>query len=142
MKFALLLFTVSYLLLSGCTTGYPLKSVDYNDLFTDGNSKIWIIDRMIVNEINVAEHNVWAKEALIFHENGLVDYIPLKGIGHKQPRKAKYYLDSESREMTIDFKGEIWFFEITKLDEREVIMKSVKGSDRKFTLVLTPLPPL
>lgn len=138
----ILVFTLSLLLLGGCTSGYPLKSVDYNDLFTDGNAKVWVIDRMIVNKINIAGHDVWSKEALIFHDNGHVDYIPLKGIGHKTPKKAKYYLDSESREMTIDFKDEIWFFDITKMEEREIIMKSVKGSDRKFTLVLIPLPEL
>lgn len=129
-------------ILSACTTGYPLKSVDYNDLFTDGNSKVWLVNKMLVGDVDVAEHILWNKSVLIFHNSGTVDYISLKAMGQKAPRKGKFYLDSDDRVLNVEFKGESWWFDIPVLEENKIILKPKKKSDVKFKLELIPLPQL
>lgn len=125
-----------------CTSSYPLKSVDYNDLFTDGNSKVWVIDKQWVNNVNIAPHEKWAKDVMIFHENGTVDCISLKAMGHKAPTKGVYYLDSEKREISLEFKKERWVFHLPSLQENRIFMKPIKDSDVQFKLELIPLPEL
>lgn len=130
------------ILLASCTSNYPLKSVDYNDLFTDGNSKIWVIDKQWVNDVNIAPHDKWSKDVMIFHENGTVDCISLKAMGHKVPKKAIYYLDSEKREISLEFKKERWVFSLPTLQEKRILMEPKKSSNARFKLELVPLPEL
>ncbi len=137
-----LYFVVLAIVLYSCTTGYPLKSVTYDDLFTDGTSKVWVINKQFVDDVDVAQFDLNSKEVLIFHDNGKVDYISLKAMGYKRPQKAKFYLDSELKEMTIEFNDKNWHFKLTKLEENRIIMKRMKGSDAKFNLELIPLPEL
>lgn len=141
MKSSLFLITLCISLYS-CTTGYPLKPVTYEDLFTDGTSKVWVINKQFVDDIDVAQFDLNSKEVLIFHDNGKVDYISLKAIGYKRPQKAKFYLDSELKQITIEFPDKSWQFKLTKLEEDRIIMKKMKGSDARFNLELIPLPEL
>lgn len=141
MRFVLIISGV-LLFLNSCTTGYALKSVDYNELLTDGNSKVWLIDKMIIKGVNISQHNTQSKEVLIFHRNGVVDYLPLKAIGDKTPFKADYFLDSEKRLLTLYFSEETWEFDITTLKESRIVLTSTKKSDSQLTLELVPLPEL
>lgn len=141
MRFGLL-FLGSFLIMNACTTGYPLKSVDYNDLFTDESSKVWVVNRFVVEGVDVAQYDTWSKDALIFHNNGTVDYISLKAIGNKAPKKAKFYLDSESKEITIDFKDQIWMCDLTSIQANKIVMKTTSRSDAQFTMEIVPLPEL
>lgn len=133
-------------ILSSCTGGYPLKSVDYNDLFTDGNSKVWVINKMVVKGVDVAPHGPWNKEALVFHQNGTVQYIPLKGIGHVLPIRGTFYLDSQNKHLEIEFgsgkKRQSWYFDLSRLERDKIRMKASKDSDVQFLLELTPFPEL
>lgn len=136
---------ISFLLLAtfiGCTTGYPLKSVDYNDLFCDGNSKVWVVDKMIVNRVNTAQEPVEKKDLFIFHESGVLDFLPMKALGNEAPRKGRYYLDSDKRELSITFDREEWLFELPVLEEDRVLMKPAKRGNAPYTIELIPLPEL
>ena len=136
---AVLIFII---VITGCTSNYPLKSVDYNDLFTSGNSKVWVIDRMIVNKVNIAQHLLKNKEALIFHESGVVDYIPVKAIGEKKPTKGRYYLDSDKRTLSLTFDDDEWLFKLPVLEENRIVLKPKKKGSAPFTAELVPLPEL
>lgn len=125
-----------------CTSNYPLKSVDYNELFTSGNSKVWVIDKMLVNDINVAQKPLQNKEVLIFHESGVVDYIALKALGEKSPEKGRYYLDSDKRTLSVSFEEKKWFFKLPVLEEDKIILEPQKKGSAPFKAVLVPLPEL
>lgn len=130
------------LLLSACTSNYPLKSVDYNDLISCGNSKVWVMNKMTVNNVNVAPHDLGNKDVLIFHVSGVVDYLPLKAIGERDPRKGRYYLDSDKRTLSITFDHETWLFKLSVLEEDKIVMKPNKKGSAPFTAELIPLPEL
>jgi len=130
------------LCLSGCTSNYPLKSVDYTDLFCDGNSKVWIVNKAIVKKVNVAPFDLVNKEVMVFHESGTLDFILFKRFGREEPKKGRYYLDSDKRIMSIVFKNEEWVFKLSVLEEDRVVMRPLKKGKAPFTLELIPLPEL
>ena len=129
-------------LITACTSSYPLKSVDYSDLFCDGNSKVWVINKMIVNKTNIAPHNIGAKELFIFHSSGTINYLPMKALGSVKPEKGRYYLDSDEREMYITFDKKEWIFDLPVLEENRIIMRPKKEGKAPFSLELIPLPEL
>jgi len=69
------------LILSSCSSQVSLKDVDYNNLLNDHNSKVWLIDKQVVNNIDIANGHDWNKELMIFHETGKVEIIPMKALG-------------------------------------------------------------
>lgn len=127
---------------TACTSSYPLKSVDYSDLFCDGNSKVWVINKMIVKKRNVAPHRIEAKELFIFHASGTINYVPMKALGSQDPQKGRFYLDSDAREMYLTFDKKEWVFDLPVLEEDRVIMRPKKGGKAPFSLELIPLPEL
>ncbi|PWL27053.1 MAG: hypothetical protein DCO96_11985 [Fluviicola sp. XM-24bin1] len=148
MRFSFLALTLTGSLaltiaLSSCTSNYPLKSVDYSDLFCDGNSKVWLVDKMIVNDVDVTRTGLRNKEVFIFHDNGVIDRLPLHAMGQNDPKKARYYLDSDKKTMSITFrKQEEWMFKLSVLEEERIIMRPLKKGSAPFTLELIPLPEL
>ncbi|MDB2657288.1 hypothetical protein N9Y60_04455 [Crocinitomicaceae bacterium] len=138
----LTLFLAITLLSGGCTSNYPLKSVNYDDLFCDGNSKVWVINKMIVNDIDVSQSNLTNKEVFIFHESGVLDYVPLKVLGSASPKKGRYYLDSDKRTLSIVFHDKEWFFMLSVLEDDRIVMRPYKKGRAPFTLELIPLPEL
>lgn len=130
------------LVLTACTSNYPLKSVDYNELFSNGNSKVWVINKMIVNDIDVAQAGLRNKEIFVFHDSGVLDYLPLRVIGQKEPKKGRFYLDSDKRIMSINFKKQEWRFKMSVLEDDRIVMRPLKKGSAPFTVELIPLPEL
>lgn len=137
-----ILSTFCCLLLVGCTSNYALKSVDYNELFTDGNSKVWVINKMIVNNVNVSRHGLKNKEIFIFHESGTIDYLALKAIGLDGANKGRFYLDSDQRLLSITIDKKEWRFKLSVLEEDRIVMRPEKKGSAPFTLELVPIPEL
>ncbi len=142
MRFFLLSVISVALILGGCTSNYPLKSVDYSDLFCDGNSKVWVINKKVINDVDVSQSRLRNKEVFIFHHTGVLDYLPLRVMGQNEPKKGRYYLDSDKRTMSISFKGKEWLFKLSVLEENRIVMRPLKKGKAPFTLELIPLPEL
>jgi len=137
----LLRFSV-FILCVGCTSGVSLKSVDYNVLFHDSNSKVWMINKIVEKGINMAPAGNWNKDLIVFHSNGNVNLLPMKAMGHAAPRKGEYYLNSENRTMEIEFKDAHWDMDLSYITEDSVLMTSARKSDVNFSIQLVPLPEL
>jgi hypothetical protein len=114
--------------------------VDYNDLFCDGNSKVWLINKMTVKGVNVVQQAHQKKELLVFHESGVVDYVSIQGLQGNTPKKGQYYLDSDKRELSITFEDEEWNFYLPLLKEDRVKMRPRKRGEAPFTLEIIPFP--
>jgi hypothetical protein len=124
-----------------CTTGISLVSVDYGSLFNDSNSKVWLVNKHVVDNANITPIKLYDKEIMIFHNNGVVDCIALKDITRKKTRKGQYVLDSENRTMKIEFKNDqIWDLDLSYITEDSILMEPTKSSDINITVQLKPLP--
>jgi hypothetical protein len=82
------------------------------------------------------------KEVFIFHESGVLDYIPLKVLGSEPPKKGRFYLDSDKRTLSIVIKNKEWLFKLSVLEDDRIVMRPYKKGRAPFTLELIPLPEL
>lgn len=131
------------ILLVSCTTGVQLESVDYTSLFTDGNSKVWIINKMIVGEADIAPIKDEGKDLLIFYQNGNCDLIPMKDLTRKPARKGMFTLDSKKRLLRIDFADKnSWNFDIPHIAEDSVLLNAKENSKTPFSIQIKPFPEL
>jgi len=128
--------------LSSCVSGVEMKSVHYEYLLNDGNSKVWMIDQMIVGNTNVSAYQAHEKELLIFFQNGRFQYIPVKELGHKTGLVGNYFLDSEEKELKLYFKEDIWQFKMEEISEDSIYLVPLKESDANFSMQLVPLKEL
>lgn len=131
------------MILSACTTGVDLQSVDYTSLFTDSNSKVWIINKVIIQDANISPVKNENKEIIIFYNNGHCDLIPMKDLTRKPVRKGTFILDSKKREITIDFKDDkFWDFNIPYITEDSVLLNAKENSKTPFSIQIKPFPEL
>lgn len=130
-------------ILSACTTGVSLESVDYNYLFNDNNSKVWLVNKVLVDNAVVSPANTADKDIMVFHTSLYVDYIPLKDLTRKPPAKGDYRLNSKEKTLNIEFSnGDNWMFNLVYLTEDSILMEPAKGSDFKMSIQLKPFPEL
>lgn len=131
------------LVFSACTTGIELESVDYTTLFTDSNSKVWIVNKMLLQDANIAPIINEGKDILVFHQNGHCDLIPMKDLTRKPVRKGVFIIDSKKRLMAIDFDDKKqWRFEIPYITEDSVLLNATKKSEIPYSIQIKPFPEL
>jgi hypothetical protein len=133
---------IALLILSGCTSGIPLKSVDYSHVLSDENSKVWVIEKEIVNGVNISSGLTSQKDLIIFHNSGRVQIIAMKALGHTRPKSGYYHLNSQEMNLGISFKHEEWNMELVYVTEDSVYFKPKSNSDYKHELQIKPLPEL
>ena len=137
-----LIFVIA-IIFSSCTTGIELESVDYTSLFTDSNSKVWLVNKMLLQDANISPVKNENKDILIFHHNGHCDLISMKDLTRKPVRKGVFFLDSKKRLLTIDFEDKKqWIFDIPYITEDSVLLNARKSSDIPFSIQLKPFPEL
>ena len=130
------------LVLSSCTSNLEMKNVHYDYLINDGNSKVWMIDQMVVNKTDISAQRDEEKELLIFYKSNRVQYIPLKELGHKAGKVGDYILSSQEKELTLFFKESKWKFKLAEIAEDSIYLTPMKGSGVNFSLQLVPLKEL
>ena len=137
----LFLFVFVAVLIS-CSTGVELKPVDLGTLFHDGNSKVWLVDKVIIDRQNFAPKQAADKDAFIFYSTSKCSFQPLKTMGDFSSKSGEFSVYSNEKLLTVYFKKEVWEFKLTSLSDNKIVLKPTKKSDLKYTLVLIPLPEL
>ena len=78
------------LLTTSCSSGVELKGVNYGSLFHDGNSKVWMIDKVLIGKKDFSPPERRNKDIIIFFENGKCQFQPIHTLGDIQGRKGEY----------------------------------------------------
>lgn len=131
------------LYLSSCTTGVNLRYVDLDSTFHDNNSKVWVVNKLIIKEMNIAPDNDYQKDVIVFYENGVVCITPMKKIGHESPRRGRYEIDSQEKTMYIDFQDkEKWIIDIQYVTQDSMYLIRTNDDDSPIGIQLKPLPQL
>lgn len=136
------LLLISPLLLFGCTNGIDLNEIFYDSLLHDDNSKVWVVNQLVVDGVNMANPNDNYKDVIVFHSNKNVNMIPMKGLGDSVPKRGRYLLDSKNREMIIEFDDAEWALDIDYIYEDSIYFTPKKGKNPYFELQLIPFPEL
>ena len=139
MRGAALLFLV---ILGSCSAGVDMRPVKFDNLFNDGNSKVWMINKMIVNKANVTSSEDHKKELLIFYINGNVQYLPMQDLGEQHGQVGSYILHSDDKKITLYFDEATWEFELIEIEEDSVYMAPTDNSEVQFSIQIVPLPPI
>lgn len=131
-----------FLFLFSCTNGISLQSVDYSGLLNDGNSKVWLISRESTTDVDITEPIVSRRRIIIFHDDGTINVIPMNSIGQTSPMRGTYYMSSEEKQLTIDFKEESWILKADYITEDSIAFKATNASEIKLDIVLKSFPKL
>ncbi len=135
-------FILFLLLIVGCTDAIPLQGINYNTLLTDDNSKVWLINKQTVNQINIANGHNWNKDLMIFYDSGKVEIIPMKALGKASPKSGHFLLDSDRKRLEISFPDEEWIMDLSYITEDSVFMSSAANSDSDFSIQIIPFQEL
>ena len=129
--------------ITSCTMGLNLKNVDLGSTIHDNNSKVWMVNKVVIKDINTAPSNDYQKDVMIFYESGIVNVSPLRKLGDDSPRRGKYYLNSQKRYMTIEFDDkEIWEVDIDYATQDSIYLIRTNDEDGPIGIQIIPLPAL
>jgi hypothetical protein len=138
-------FILNFLLIlcfSSCTSSVDLQTVNLGPLFHDSNSKVWVIDQIISQGHDLAQHEKMNKDLLVFYENGKCLYQSMRTLGEMNGMKGEYMLDSKAKTLLLIFPKEKWDFVITYISEDLIELTSSKASSVKIKMVIVPFPEL
>ena len=133
-----LLIVVWMLIASSCTVGIDFNNVNYNNLFHDDNSKVWLINKVIFEEAVISSTNYLNKDVIIFHKNGVCDLVPFVDLSIGMSRKGEYTIDSENKLLKIEFPNENWAYNMTVISEDSISLSPTKESSIQLGLQLKP----
>ena len=126
-----------------CTTGVRLKQNDFNQLFHDGDSKLWMVSSIVFNNIDYALKNK-KKNFFTFFDSGICYYQTYNKRTKNLIKSANYKIDDFGKKMNIQFQknNEIWNFDIKSKSIDKIELISNNESDVQMSLTLIPFPEL
>lgn len=131
------------LILLGCESSYNFKNVNYTYLFDDNSSKVWLVDRVIQNNIIISQFYNLDKDVLIFHHNGQYQFSNLKSFGRKKISTGDFNVNSEKLELTLTLDSLELKYNLIHLSEDSILMNRIKQKNLpEQQLKLIPLPVL
>ncbi len=134
-----LLFFIG-LLLSSCATGVPTEKIDFTYAFCDGNSKVWMLQKVRNGDVIIEENLDFGGEFLIFYLTGKVLKGNLKEISEQKGKIGTYSIDNDNSYLTIEFPSENWDFYFEFSYEDRLVLYPTTKSDIVQTLELVPFP--
>ena len=132
----------SALFLVSCHAGIDFKSVDHDSLLNDQSSKIWMVDKMIVNNRSVGPYKNMDKDVIVFYDSGNFRYASLKKLAEEKAKTGYYRMDSRNGTLTLDFEKEMWEFDLGYVEPDSIYLIPSEESIAKFSIKLIPLPEL
>lgn len=139
MKVAFLVLTV---LIVSCSSNADLIAVNKHALLTDNNSKVWLVDKVIVGTKNFAPLINSQKDILIFYDNGHCAYQNISRLGDYPAKKGDFSLYADDSSLFLHFQNETWRFRYQQLSEDTISLLPEKNSDLNYQLILVPFPEL
>jgi hypothetical protein len=130
------------LILSACATGVPTDKIDFTYAFCDGNSKVWMLQKVKSGAVLIKENLDLGGEFLIFYLSGKVVKGKLKDLSSNKGTIGSYTLDNENGFVTIEFPNEKWTYLFEFSYEDRMILSPTIESDLTYTLELVPFPEL
>jgi hypothetical protein len=128
------------LFISACSSNAELIAVNKRSILTDNNSKIWMVDQVIIGNRNFAPKLNTEKDVIIFYENGHCSYQSMRNLGDYPAKKGEYSMYSEDNTLLINFHSETWYFIYNQISEDTISLIPEKKSDLNYQLILVPFP--
>lgn len=142
MRLLALFSFVSFSLFLGCTSQISTRNIPLSSLLDDNSSKVWLVNKAFKNGKNISPNNLAFREVIIFYTSSQFCLQPLNSLGNKEGDKGIYEVDAKERRLTLNFKDEVWYFEIVSATINKLSLKPTNKSACQYDLELIPLPEL
>ncbi|MBI3239244.1 MAG: hypothetical protein HYZ43_10455 [Flavobacteriia bacterium] len=129
----LLLITV------GCSSGTSLKKIDNYIFLHDNSSKVWLVDKLLINKNDYTPMRFRFKQIIVFHESRNAYFYRLNEMGEKPGAKTYYWMDRTKNEFGFLVGQKEWVFEIKQISRTKLVLRP-KNNSYPYTMVLVPFP--
>lgn len=121
-----------------CVYNVNLKHVDLTPLFTDNNSKLWVINKIIVDDRNIGPVNLNEQSVFVFYSSGKYVMCKLKNLGSSKVERGEFALDSEDSilELFSEKRQSIYF--LTYISEDKLVLTPEDEGIEGFELIPFP----
>jgi len=127
-------------LLSACTGSVRTDTVDFTQGFTDGNSKVWMVEKTISPDGAVMMKQTLQQDIFVFYQSGNCLLTNLQKLAVGKGRHGKLEFDHEKHYVTIIFPDEKREFEFEFTNENQLILFPLEGSNYTNAMELIPFP--
>jgi hypothetical protein len=132
-------FLIVFLFVS-CTGSIRTDKVDFTQGFTDGNSKVWMVEKTISPDGAVTMKQPLQQEVIVFYHSGTCFLTNLKKLASGKGQYGKLEFDHENQYVTLRFPGEKREFQFEFMDENKLVLFPLEGSDYTNAMELIPFP--
>lgn len=120
-----------------------MNEVNYEHLFHDSNSKVWLVNKVMVGNAVVSPEPLYDKEILIFHSSGNINLLPMRDLTRAVGERGFFILKSKERQLILELdRSGRWIFDLEYLTEDSILMVPGAKSDTNISLQLIPFPEL
>jgi hypothetical protein len=127
-------------LLSACTGSVRTDTVDFTQGFTDGNSKVWMVEKTISPDGAVSLKKSLQQEVIIFYQSGNCLLTNLQKLAAGKGVHGTMEFDHDKHYVTLNFPNEKREFEFEFTNENRLILYPLEGSDYTNAMELIPFP--
>jgi hypothetical protein len=127
-------------LLSACTGSVRTDTVDFTQGFTDGNSKVWMVEKIISPEGAVLMKQNLQQDIYVFYQSGNCLLTNLQKLASGKGIHGTMEFDHEKQYVTMIFPQEKREFEFEFTNENQLILYPLEGSDYTNAMELIPFP--
>jgi hypothetical protein len=127
-------------LFASCTGSIRTDKVDFTQGFTDGNSKVWMVQKTISPDGAVTMKQPLKQEVIVFYQLGTCFLTNLEKLSSGVGKIGKLEFDHENQYVTLRFPDEKREFQFEFTNENELILYPLEGSDYTNAMELIPFP--
>ena len=129
-------------LFASCTGSIRTDKVDFTQGFTDGNSKVWMVQKTISPDGAVTIKQTLQQEVIVFYQSGKCLLTNLQKLAIGKGKYGELEFDHENQYVTFRFLGEKREFAFEFTNENNLILYPLEGSDYTNAMELIPFPEL
>lgn len=131
------------LIFSSCTWDVQTTPINGNAPLSDGNSKVWMVNHLIKNELDYIQPDYQNRDLILFYNNNKCVIVKWKNIGNQKGDKFYYKLNRYTDKnpiLTLTKNDKVWKFKCVKFSSDEIKMIPLKGTDFKYEMTIIPIP--
>lgn len=130
------------MLILGCGNDSSAIKIRINSLLHDDSSKVWMVEKELVNGKEQAPDNINFRTVIVFYEDSKFAEQPLNTLGNRPPKYGTFDVGSQNEIISFFQERKETVFLIESYSKERIVLKSIEKTGEKIELHLIPLPKL
>ena len=129
-------------IISACSIGVTTTPIDKHFILDDNSSKIWLVNKLVKNNVDYSNNEIGKKDIIIFFATGRCMIQKMNTFGDTIGDKFNYYLRMSTAPPTLELTKEKkrWLFTVRSITDDKIILLPQKGVKFPYEMELIPLP--